>query len=180
MGSRRLSIIPLLGVTIFALLQAIPYGRDRSTPPDGVHVEWSSPQAEQLAKRACYDCHSNQTRWPWYSAIAPASWRVQSHVQEGREALNFTAFDAGNEEVREAAGEASETLSKGEMPPSDYLLLHPEARLTEAEKATLTRALDVTFAAYAERGGRREGGRPGLTAGNAREEEERDEAEDDD
>lgn len=146
-------------------LQLVPYGHDRSTPADGTPAAWDSPQTKDLAERACFDCHSNQTRWPWYASIAPASWLIQSHVQEGREAINFSAFDPARENVSEAAGEASESVSKGEMPPRDYLLLHPEARLTPAEKQKLMTGLDRTFAAFSEgSGGEKEAARFGETA----------------
>jgi len=153
-----MTVSPLL---LFAALQLVPYGRDRSAPPDGERPAWDSAATQSLARRACFDCHSNETRWPWYSSIAPISWRISSHVREGREKLNFSAFDAANEKVRESAGEAGETVTKNKMPPADYLLAHPEARLTATERQALVRGLDATFAAFAEHGGRsdRHGGR---------------------
>ena len=111
--SRRLVFILIAVLAVFSAIQLVPYGHDRSAPRDGLQVAWNSPQTEELAKRACFDCHSNQTRWPWYASIAPMSWRIQSHVQEGREALNFTAFEPLNEDVAEAAGEASESDAAG-------------------------------------------------------------------
>lgn len=152
--TRRLALAVFVLVALLIALQLVPYGRDHRNPPDGVVAAFDTPETEALAARACFDCHSNRTKWPWYASIAPASWRIQRHVEEGREALNFTAFLAGNEEMTEAAGEASETVTKGEMPPRDYLLMHPEARLSSAEQATLVRGLDATFAAYAEGDGR--------------------------
>jgi hypothetical protein len=147
-------------VTLAAVLVAIqfvPYGRQHTNPSDGVLASFDSPSTRDLAARACFDCHSNRTQWPWYSSIAPISWRVQRHVDEGREALNFSAFDPTREEVAEAAGEAGETVAEREMPPNDYLLMHPEARLTPVERQALTRGLEATFAEFvsiheAERG----------------------------
>lgn len=170
--TRKLGLALTVSVLLFAALQVVPYGRDHTNPPDGTLATFDAPGTEQLAKRACYDCHSNRTKWPWYSAIAPISWRIQSHVQEGREKLNFTAFNAASKDMAEAAGEAGETITKGEMPPADYLLAHPEARLTAAEKRTLAAGLDKTFAAFAENEGRQGPG------GQAGEHEERGEDKD--
>jgi hypothetical protein len=146
-------------VALLLLIQLVPYGRKHTNPPPGAGVAWDSPRTLELARRACFNCHSNETEWPWYSSIAPMSWRIQHHVDEGREKLNFTAFDAAGEKMTEAAGEAAETVTKNEMPPQDYLLAHPEARLSADEKRALVAGLEATFAAYAEGGGK--GGRSG-------------------
>jgi hypothetical protein len=101
--------------------------------------DWDSPQTRELAQRACFDCHSNETVWPWYSNIAPVSWLVQHDVDEGREYVNFS--DWGN--AREL-DELGEVVYEGEMPMSNYLLTHPEARLTDAERAALAQGLQAT------------------------------------
>uniref|UniRef100_A0A832I730 Cytochrome C n=1 Tax=Eiseniibacteriota bacterium TaxID=2212470 RepID=A0A832I730_UNCEI len=157
--------IPL---AILVALQLVPYGHDRSHPPAGASPAWDSPRTLELAKRACFDCHSNETRWPWYASIAPASWRIQSHVREGREHLNFSAFDPSVEKVAEAADEAGEAVRKGEMPPWDYLLAHPEARLTAEEKAALIAGLDATFAGAGGRRGSRASGAAAATGPRGR------------
>jgi hypothetical protein len=146
-------------ILILLVVQLVPYGRNHANPPAQQAVGWDSSRTEDLARRACFNCHSNETRWPWYSSIAPISWRIQTHVMEGRRKLNFTAFDAGNEKMAEAAGEAAETVVKGEMPPQDYMLMHPEARLNAAEKQALVTGLEATFAAFATHGERGAGGR---------------------
>jgi hypothetical protein len=128
-------------VAVFALIQLVPYGRSHRNPPAGTPPPWDSPLTEELARRACFDCHSNETRWPWYSSVAPLSWRIQRHVDEGREKLNVSAFSAAQEE----AGESAESVREGKMPPWDYALAHPEARLSEAEKTALARGLALTF-----------------------------------
>lgn len=141
-ASRRLLLragITLAG--LFALFQLVPYGRAHTNPPVTGTPSWDSPRTEELAKRACFDCHSHDTKWPWYSAIAPVSWRIQKHVDEGRAKFNVSAMDRPQEE----AGEAGETVQKGEMPPFDYLLAHPEARLSAAEKRDLINGLVATF-----------------------------------
>jgi hypothetical protein len=141
---RRTRIILRVGVVLVGLLaavQAVPYGRDHVNPPVTGSPAWDSPRTEALARRACFDCHSHETRWPWYASVAPVSWRIQHHVDEGRAELNFAAFDRPQREAREAAG----AVREGEMPPWDYRLMHPETRLGEAEKLALVRGLQATF-----------------------------------
>lgn len=154
--TRKLGAVLVALAAVLVAAQFVPYGRQHVNPPDRLVTSFDSPATDDLARRACFDCHSNQTRWPWYASIAPVSWRIQKHVDEGREKLNFSAFDPANEKVADAAGEAGESVTKGEMPPRDYLLMHPEARLTVAEKAALTRGLDATFASFVGREGGQE------------------------
>ena len=94
---------------------------------------WDSPQTRALAKRACFDCHSNATVWPWYSHIAPVSWLVQKDVNGGRRHLNFSEWTKPSRH----AGHAAEEIKGGDMPLSYYLPMHPMAKLTDAEKAAL-------------------------------------------
>src|SRR5690349_24973871 len=122
-----------VGLILLALIQLVPYGRDHATHPDGTEPKWNSPRTRELALRACFDCHSNQTRWPWYSWIAPASWLVQHDVDEGRRELNFSEWVRTYEE----AGESAETVLEGEMPPWTYTVLHGDARLTPDEQRAL-------------------------------------------
>jgi hypothetical protein len=153
-GTRMLRLGFGLSLALLFALQIVPYGRDHSNPPDGRLAPWDSRSTERLAQRACYDCHSNQTRWPWYASIAPVSWRVQHNVDEGREKLNLTAFEPGDETMRDAAGEASEMVERGKMPPPDYLLMHPEAWLSTAERRALASGLHTSFAAYEDHDGK--------------------------
>lgn len=136
-----LAIMSLVVLGLVLVAQLVPYGRDHSNPPSLAEPSWDRATTRALAERACFDCHSNQTRWPWYSHVAPMSWLVQSHVDEGRRELNFSEWNRGNPEAREAA----ETVREREMPPRSYLLLHPEARLTDAEREQLARGLDATL-----------------------------------
>jgi len=130
----------LLGGLI--LIQLIPYGRDHTNPPVVSEPKWDTPQTRELASRACFDCHSNETIWPWYSNIAPASWLVQHDVEEGRQRLNFSNWNANT--FREV-GEISEVVQEGEMPPLQYLLIHSNARLSDAEKSQLISGLSATL-----------------------------------
>ena len=101
-----------------------------------------SPQTRQLFMRACGDCHSNETKWPLYSNIAPLSWGIAHHVEEGREALNISEWD---ETDHKHARKAPEELREGEMPLSSYLLAHSEAKLSHEEQQLLINGLVKTF-----------------------------------
>lgn len=136
-----LRILALSVLGLLVLVQIVPYGRDHGNPPVAVEPSWNQPATRALAVRACFDCHSNQTRWPWYSHLAPISWMLQNHVDEGRRTLNFSEWNTGYKE----AHEAGETVIEGSMPPRSYLLLHPEARLLAAERRELARGLDASI-----------------------------------
>src|SRR6476620_1427609 len=94
---RTVSMTLAVAVLALAAIQLIPYGRRHTAPADGQLTAFDSPRTAELAQRACFDCHSNRTQWPWYSSLAPSSWRIQNHVDEGRKALNFTALDTSSE-----------------------------------------------------------------------------------
>lgn len=126
---------------LLLLIQLVPYGRDHTNPPVVREPAWNNPTTRALAVRACFDCHSNATRWPWYSHVAPMSWLLQRHIDEGRQLLNFSEWQRAYEE----AGESGETVREGEMPLQSYLLLHPEARLSVEEKRVLAQGLDATL-----------------------------------
>ena len=130
-------------VGVLVLIQFVPYGHDHSNPPVTGTPKWDSPRTEELFGDACSACHSNLTDWPWDSYVAPASWLIQSDVEEGREVLNVSEWDQPQGETDEAA----EVTLEGEMPPWQYTLMHPSARLSDAEKRDLAEGLTRTFAA---------------------------------
>lgn len=130
---RWLKRIALGLLALLVLAQLVPYGRAHDNPAVGVEPTWPSPRVKELARRACFDCHSHETVWPWYSHVAPISWLVQHDVDEGRRELNFSAWDRSKEGTRDAA----EELEEGEMPPAAYLPLHPDAKLSDAERKEL-------------------------------------------
>src|SRR5262249_17251950 len=105
-------------VAIFAVIQLVPYGRDHKNPPVVKEPAWDRPETRAMAARACFDCHSNETRWPWYANVAPASWLVQHDVEEGRTDLNFSEWNRTFEE----ANEAPKTVLDGDMPPWTHRL----------------------------------------------------------
>lgn len=96
-----------------------------------------------LAQRACYDCHSYETVWPWYTYVAPISWLTQHDVNEGRGRLNFSNWGPGADD----SAEITEVVREGEMPPVYYTWMHPSARLSDAERDQLIQGIEITLAA---------------------------------
>lgn len=128
-------------VGLFIMIQFIPYGRNHTNPPVVAEPQWDTPQTRELAVRACFDCHSNETSWPWYTNVAPVSWLTQRDVEEGRQRLNFSQWGQRRQEMDEIA----EVIYNGEMPPAQFLITHPEARLTDAEKQQLIQGLQASL-----------------------------------
>ena len=141
MLSKTLKVVAIIAgaaLVLFVAIQLIPYGHNHTNPPVIQEPRWDSPQTRALAVRACFDCHSNQTTWPVYSNIAPISWLVQHDVEEGRQRLNFSEWNKPQREARNAGRE----VQRGDMPDPKYLPLHPDARLTDAEKQALIQGLN--------------------------------------
>lgn len=138
----RKTIIALTAFIVggFLVIQLVPFGRNHTNPPVIQEPAWDSPQTQELFTRACADCHSNTTVWPWYSNVAPVSWLVYNDTMEGRQKFNVSEWNRTQE-----VDEVAETVRKGEMPPAIYLPTHPAARLTAAEKEQLIRGLQATF-----------------------------------
>jgi mono/diheme cytochrome c family protein len=127
---------------VFGAIQFIPYGKDHTNPPVLATPKFDSDKTKELFMRACGDCHSNETKWPWYSNIAPISWSVYHHVVEGREHFNVSAW--GKQKKNEGEDAAKE-LEEGEMPLFSYLIAHGEARLSDEDKNALIEGLKKTF-----------------------------------
>lgn len=115
------------------LIQLVPFGRRHTNPATVREPAWDTPRTRALAKRACFNCHSNETVWPWYSSVAPVSWLTQRDVGEGRQHLNFSEWN----KPQRHAEHVVEAIRNGDMPLWFYLPLHPEARLSSAEQAAL-------------------------------------------
>ena len=126
---------------MFLAIQLVPYGRAHTNPPVTGEPPWDAPATRALAKQACFDCHSNETKWPGYASIAPVSWLVQRDVNEGRAVLNFSEWPRPQEEAKEAPEEVME----GEMPPAAYKLVHAHARLNAADRDRLAQGLARTL-----------------------------------
>lgn len=126
----------LLGVVVaLAAIQFVPI--DRSNPP--VETDVPAPaDVRSVLRRACYDCHSNETVWPWYGRVAPFSWLVERDVREGRKELNFSAWNRLDAKRRDRKmKETWKEVSEGKMPPWFYTAVHRDAALSSADRAAL-------------------------------------------
>lgn len=118
-------------IGLLVAIQLVPVKRDN--PPETAPLQ-AEAEVTAIFQRSCFDCHSNQTVWPWYSKVAPLSWMVAHHVQEGRDHLNFSDWEAlSDQKKRKLAGEIMDEVGEGEMPLKGYPQMHPEARLTGAD-----------------------------------------------
>jgi hypothetical protein len=124
-----------VAAALLVVAQFLPL--QRTNPP--AQSEVPAPAAvHAILAASCFDCHSHRTRWPWYSRVAPLSWWIVGHVNEGRADLNFSRWPTYDIEGQELALRAIEKqVVAGRMPPRSYLLGHAEARLTESERAVL-------------------------------------------
>jgi hypothetical protein len=121
----------------FLLIQLLPVGQP-TNPPVAAEPPWDSPLTRTLAKRACFDCHSNEAVYPWYSYVAPVKWLVLRDVNDGRRALNFSDWHSGG---RVNGNRAARAIANGQMPMTSYLLMHPSANLSDAEQQQLINGL---------------------------------------
>jgi hypothetical protein len=129
-------------VILAGLIQLVPYGRDHNNPNVVAEPQWDSLQTKSFFMRACGDCHSYETKWPWYSNIAPVSWLVTNDVSEGRDHFNVSNW---GHQRRNLGDKAVKEYIEGEMPPMQYLPAHPEARFKKSEKAAFINGLQNTF-----------------------------------
>jgi hypothetical protein len=138
-NKKILLYIVIGGLALFALIQLVPI--DRVNPPTSLEPKWSTPEARALAKEHCFQCHSNETEWPWYSYVAPASWLIKWDVVNGRDKFNFSEWDKHPGELDEMIGE----IQDGGMPPLQYTLFHPNSKLDTQQKQTLIDALTASL-----------------------------------
>lgn len=139
MNLKTISAVVLLSAVA---IQFIPYGKDHTNPPVMSEVQWDSPRTQELFNRACADCHSNETKYPWYSKIAPVSWLIAHDIEEGREKMNVSMIGV---QPKNKLKDAADEVKEGEMPIPPYLIAHPEARLSDTEKKELAEGLEKTF-----------------------------------
>lgn len=128
-------------LVVFALIQFIPIDKVNKPVDKAVNFVDAKKTPEKirgLIKGACYDCHSNETVYPKYANIAPISWSVKSHVNEGRERLNFSIWGTYNKELKESMlNKASQNIQNKLMPMPGYIVYHKEANLSDAERTLL-------------------------------------------
>jgi len=116
----------------FVAIQFVPV--QRTNPPVVTQLDWDSAQTQALAQRACMDCHSNETRWPWYSYVAPVSWLVAHDVEEGRREVNFSQLSTNANSLSRMGQRVERAIQSGNMPPVQYFPTHPDAQLAADEK----------------------------------------------
>ena len=132
---RKILIIIIVGII---LIQFFPI--DKSNPPadpkmDFLQIKKTPEKTANLIKNSCYDCHSNQSKYPWYSNIQPVAWFLEDHIKEGRKKLNFSTFATYDKKRQvKKLNEAAEQLEKNEMPLDSYVILHSEAKLSASDK----------------------------------------------
>ncbi len=140
---KNLIVFASIAVVAFLFIRLVPYRT--SNPSTRNEPTWDSPRTRALAVRACFDCHSNEVKTPWYGKIAPVSWWLTNHVDDGRAALNRSEWNANSGRRREH--DAGETVTDGSMPPSYFTWfdLHEATKLTPAEKQQLAAGLRLTL-----------------------------------
>lgn len=137
----KLKIVATLAVVAIGI-QFLPFGKDHTNPPLMSQPQWDSPKTAELFKRGCADCHSHETKYPWYSNIAPVSWLVTHDIEEGREHFNISMLGV---QKKNKVHDAAEEVREGEMPMWIYTLAHPEAKFSDSEKQELINGLEKTF-----------------------------------
>jgi hypothetical protein len=142
---KKLKWLVVLLAAVFLLLQFT--NPARTNPPvlrDFIAAEIPPATVAASIRAACYDCHSHETKWPLYSRIAPSSWLVVSDVNEGRRHLNLSEWPTDPAAIAKKLDRINEVLDYKEMPPKKYTLLHPEARLTDAQRKEVMDWTDAT------------------------------------
>jgi len=131
-------------VVLLIVLLCIQFIRIDKTNPasiaenDFLKITAADPELTAIIKTSCYDCHSNESTYPWYTNIAPVSWWIKHHINEGREELNFSEWGTYKEKRKNhKMEECVELVEAGEMPMSSYTLMHSEAKLTAEQKEKL-------------------------------------------
>ena len=133
--------LAVLVVAIVLVIQVIPVERNVSTVPPGQSFEKTEKVPANVAailKVSCYDCHSNNSRYPWYSELQPGAWFMAQHIKKGRDELNFDEFNNYSKRRKKAKIKSIiSQIEKDEMPLKSYLMLHSSARLSAADKMDL-------------------------------------------
>ncbi|MDM9630552.1 heme-binding domain-containing protein [Robiginitalea aurantiaca] len=144
-----------IGWTLLILFIAIQFYRPEknnapATDLDAFLAETSpSDEVEAVLKSSCYDCHSNTTNYPWYNQVAPVSWWLADHIEDGKEHLNFAAWEQYSSKKKDhKLEEVVETVESGEMPLDEYTWTHEDARLTDAQREAIIAWANKTRAIY--------------------------------
>lgn len=128
----------LLIILVIAQFFQPPHNKNSATSTNDItHIVPVPDSVMQLLKMACYDCHSNNTKYPWYSHITPVNWWLNNHINEGKRSLNFSAFTGSYRRKMRKLEETAELTEKHEMPISSYLWIHKDARLNDEQRKSI-------------------------------------------
>ena len=140
---KGIKILLFVLAAIFLIIQFVPYGRPSNQPLAGKEIFQVADvpaDVETLLKNACFDCHSQMTKFPWYSNVAPVSWLVARDINEGREHLDFSLWgDFTKKEKLKVLDKIGDEVSEKNMPMQIFTLMHAEARLTDAERTVIVK-----------------------------------------
>lgn len=138
---KKLIKILLYFVVGFGLIQLIPVNTKNpkvNNQDNFINVEKTPPHIEEILKNACYDCHSNETQYPYYAHIAPVSWTISDHISKGRQYINLSIWGTYNADQKKGIlTHSAETVKNGAMPIAGYMAQHPKARLTKEQRTEL-------------------------------------------
>jgi mono/diheme cytochrome c family protein len=140
--SKPVRLVVIAAAILFVVLQLVP--KRVSNPAVRAEPPWDSPATRQLAVTACSNCHSNRTHLAWFEHVAPLSWWIAGHVDEGRNKLNFSEYDPNH---HGSGQKIAKEVEDGKMPPGYYTWFrqHGEAKLSDADRAALIKGLTATF-----------------------------------
>ncbi|HEX2969988.1 MAG TPA: heme-binding domain-containing protein [Bacteroidales bacterium] len=147
---KAVRIILLALALAFVSIQFIPSGIPENKPESEnsiIHSEIINDTVLTFLRASCYDCHSDQTNFPWYAKIAPSSWFLAGHIKEGREQLNFSEWETYSLRKKIGKlGDIGDEVSSGEMPLKSYLLIHRDAKLDNQRKDILMKWVEESTA----------------------------------
>lgn len=127
----------LIFFIIFILMQLIQTNKENTAQEKNLEMKVDNIEVYNILKTACYDCHSNETVWPWYSKIAPFSWVVSNHVTEGKKALNFSTWENYNQEEKDEKIKDIYRTAYASMPLPSYIFAHENADLTKEQRSLI-------------------------------------------
>jgi len=123
---------------VFIGIQFIPMNVPADLPVKDGDPLTAPEKIQAILKRSCFDCHSSHTKFPWYSSVAPVSWFTKYHVKEGREHMNFSTWNSYSDEKKLKYLQKIPKAIKSKMPLPSYLIIHKEAKLSDADKKAIT------------------------------------------
>jgi hypothetical protein len=151
----------LVGAVVMQFITPVRLDSPKLSARDLLVTNAPPKEISTLLHRACYDCHSDETKWPWYGHVAPVSWWLISHVNDGRQRLNFSDWPHDDpERAAKKWSRVSEAVSSGDMPLASYARIHAAARLTKDERDRLVNWADAEAERLRPSDGAIKGGTP--------------------